>query len=179
MEIREKALRRVNSYSGVIVEVTMDQVELLDGSRTFREVVHHPGGVAVLPVDSEGYAWCVRQFRYPFGQELLEVPAGKLERGEEPFPAAQRELGEETGLTAARWLDLGEIYASPGYCTEVLHLYLALELERGDSHPDAGEFLSVVRMPLEELHGKVLSGEITDGKTVVAVLKTMEYLRNA
>ena len=179
MESKEKALRRINSYSGVVVDVTMDQVELQDGSRSFREVVHHPGGVAVLPVDSEGFAWCVRQFRYPFAAELLEIPAGKLEKGEEPFPAAQRELSEETGLTAARWLDLGEIYTSPGYSTEVLHLYLALELSAGDAHPDEGEFLSAVRLPLEELHGKVLSGEIRDGKTVVAVLKTMEYLRKA
>ena len=176
MELREKKLRQLNSYSGVIVDVTLDQVELCDGSRSFREVVHHPGGVTVLPLDDEGFVYCVRQYRYPYAQVLLELPAGKPERGEDPFECAVRELSEETGFAADKWQSLGCIYTSPGYSSETLYLYLARSLHAGSAHLDEGEFLAVERMPFSELLHQVMEGRICDGKTVTAVLKAARLL---
>lgn len=171
MEYFETKLSGATKYHGVIVDVTLDEVALHTGEKTKREVVHHSGGVAVLPVDADGMAYCVRQFRYPFGKMVLECPAGKLEPGEEPRAAALRELSEETGLECAELIDLGEMYATPGYCTETLHLYLALGLTQKQAHPDVGEYLNVEKYPLRELAERCMRGEIRDGKTNVAVLK--------
>ena len=171
MDYTEQKLRRINRYEGIVVNVTMDSVRLPDGKQAYREVVEHPGGVCVLPVDGEGNAWCVRQFRYPSRRHLLEAPAGKLEPGEDPLACAVRELNEETGFTAGRMIPLGSYYTSPGFSTEELHLYLALDLEKGLAHLDAGEFLDVEIHPLSELHGMALRGEIPDAKTAIAVLR--------
>ncbi len=171
MDYTEKQLDRQEVYKGIVVDITVDRVALSDGRVSRREIIHHPGGAAVLPVDDEGFAWCVRQYRYAFGTHLLEIPAGKLEPGEAPGESVRRELSEETGLTAGRWTELGSICTSPGITTEVLYLYLATELRRGEAHPDPGEFLDVIRLPFRELYARVLRGEIRDGKTVAAVLK--------
>ena len=149
----------------MIVNVRLDEARLPDGSTAKREVVEHPGGVTVLPLD-----------RYPFSRTLLEVPAGKLEPGEAPELAAARELSEETGLTAGRLQYLGANFTSPGYSEEVLHIYLARDLHRGAAHLDPGEFLNVERHPLEELVQMALDGELCDGKTTVALLKTQLLL---
>ena len=151
MDYTEETLRRINRYQGIIVDVRVDQVRLADGKVTFREVVQHPGGVCVLPVDDKGVAYCVRQYRYPAGEHLLEVPAGKLEPGEDPRECAIRELGEETGFTAGEMISLGSFYTSPGFSTEKLHLFLATGLKNGQAHPDEGEFLDLVRIPLGAL----------------------------
>lgn len=176
MDYTEKRVRRVNRYEGVVVNVTMDIARLPDGRTTLREVVEHPGGVCILPVDETGTAWCVRQYRYPMGEHLLEAPAGKLERGEDPLACAVRELGEETGFTAGRMIPLGIYCTSPGFSTERLHLYLALDLVRGEAHLDEGEFLDLVKLPFTELADRVRRGEISDGKTVIAVLQAERYL---
>ena len=118
----------------------------------------------------------MRQYRYPFSRTLLEVPAGKLEPGEAPELAAARELSEETGLTAGRLQYLGANFTSPGYSEEVLHIYLARDLHRGAAHLDPGEFLNVERHPLEKLVQMALDGELCDGKTTVALLKTQLLL---
>lgn len=175
MDYTEKTLRRVNSYHGIIVNVTMDMIELPNGQRSMREVVEHPGGVCVVALDEEDMVTVVRQFRFPMKKHLLELPAGKLEPGEEPFPAAVRELSEETGLSAATWTDLGFIYTSPGFSTEKLYLYLATDLTQGQAHPDPNEFLDVEKRPLQELADMVMSGEIADGKTVAGILKTLMW----
>ena len=177
MDYTEKKLRLVNRYEGIIVNVNVDLARLPDGKERFREVVEHPGGVCVLPVDGDGTTFCVRQFRYPMREHLLEAPAGKLELGEEPLTCAVRELSEETGFTAGRLIPLGRYYTSPGFSTECLHLYLALDLSRGDAHPDDGEFLDLVRLPYTELLEKVRAGEIVDGKTAIAVLQAEHFLR--
>ena len=176
MSYFEKRIDGEQKYKGVIVNVVLDRAELCDGSVVKREVVQHPGGAAILPIDDDGYCYCVRQFRYPFQKELLEVPAGKLEYGEDPRECAVRELSEETGFTADEITYLGEDYTSPGFSTETLHIYLARGLHHGKSHLDAGEFLSVEKHHVDELAELVMSGDIADGKTVIAVLKAKRLL---
>ena len=167
----EKKLRTINGYRGVIVDVTLDTISLPNGDTSFREIVRHPGGVTVLAIDEEGCTFCVRQFRYAFSRHLIELPAGKLEKGEDPFEAAKRELSEETGLVADEWTDLGSIVSSPGFTDEVLYMYMARGLHRGEAHPDDDEFLDTIRIPVSELREKILRNEISDGKTVACVLK--------
>ena len=176
MDLTEKRLDGELKYKGVIVDVVMDRAQLCDGSVVRREVVRHPGGVTVLPVDDEGYCYCVRQFRYPLQKLMLEAPAGKLERGEDPLVCASRELGEETGFTAGRIVPLGAYHSSPGFSSERLYLYLALDLSRGEAHPDKGEFLDLVKLPFSELLAMVRRGEISDGKTAIAVLQAAHIL---
>lgn len=176
MQYCETKIGGETKYHGVIVDVTLDDVELHAGEKTKREVVHHPGGVAVLPVDENGMAYCVSQFRYPLGKMILECPAGKLEPGEEPRAAALRELSEETGLECRELLHLGTIYATPGYCTEEISIYLALGLTQKDAHPDEGEYLNVEKYPLQELLEQCMRGELRDGKTNVAVLKAARIM---
>ena len=172
----EKRIDGETPYHGVIVDVRLDRAELVDGRIVRREVVEHPGGVGVIPVEKDGTVWCVRQYRYPMGREMLEIPAGKLEKGEIPLPAAVRELSEETGLAAGRMVDLGSCCTSPGFSTEVLHLYLALELEHGAAHPDSGEFLNVEAHSLGMLTEMAMNGELDDAKTIIAVLKARRFL---
>ncbi len=173
----EKRLSGEEKYNGVIVKVRLDRAELANGAVVRREVVEHPGGVAILPVDADGSCYMVRQFRYPFGRMMLEVPAGKLEYGEDPLSCAVRELSEETGFTADQLIDLGSCCTSPGFSTEVLHVYLALGLHAGESHPDRNELLNVVVYSLKELSRMVMAGEIDDAKTIVAVLKAEKALQ--
>ena len=171
MELKEKRLSGETVFDGKIMHVRRDIVQLSDGSEAFREVVDHSGGVCVLALDDEGRALIVRQFRYPHEKVLCEIPAGKLERGEDPFAAAQRELKEETGAVAQKWDSLGEIYPTPAYCGEIIRMYMARELKFGENALDEGEFLEVERIDFDLLVQKVLSGEIRDAKTVAAVLK--------
>ena len=178
MEYFEKQIRSDEKYRGIIVRVRLDEAELHTGKHVKREVVEHPGGVTVLPVDSDGNCYLVRQFRYPFGKMLLEAPAGKLEKGEDPLVCGIRELSEETGFTAEEMVDLGRCFTSPGFSTEVLHIYLALGLHAGQSHPDQDEYLNVEKIPLKELSERVMQNEIDDGKTIVAILKAEKYLQN-
>lgn len=176
MNFTEKKMRRINGYRGVIVDVDVDMVRLSNDAVTVREVVSHPGGVCVAAVDEDNNVTMVRQFRYPLQAELLELPAGKLEPGEEPFSAAVRELEEETGLNAEKWTDLGFIYTSPGFSTEKLYLYLARNLRQGAAHPDENELLKVEKYPLSELLVQVMDGRLSDGKTVAGLLKISNYV---
>lgn len=177
MDYTEKTLRRVNTFKGIIVDVEADMIELPNGNITMREVVRHPGGVCVAAVDEDGSVTLVRQYRYPFGAHLYELPAGKLEAGEEPLSAAKRELSEETGLEADNWQALGALYTSPGFSTEKLYIYLATGLHRGKAHPDPNEFLDVLRLPLSELIERIENGAICDAKTVAGALRADRELR--
>jgi len=172
MEFTEKQLSREIKYQGKIVTVCLDRVELIDGRQTWREECLHPGGVAILPLLDSGEVICVRQHRYAYNKDLIEIPAGKLEPGEDPLECGIRELSEETGYVAEEIISLGCAYPSPGYVNEKLHLYLARGLKAGDAHPDEGEFLEVFTMPFDTLLKKVLNDEIHDAKTVIATLKT-------
>ena len=177
MDLTERMESSQTIFEGHIVKLTVDQVRLPDGNPAQREVVYHPGGVAVLALDGEDRVYLVRQYRYPIRPLLLELPAGKLDHGQEdPIEGARRELAEETGLEAGEWTYLGHILASPGFCTEDLHMYLARELTRKEQHLDEDEFLDVVTMPFGELVGQVMDGAITDAKTVAATLKVKVLL---
>ncbi len=171
MDYTEKTLACEEKYRGRIIYVHRDEVVLPDGAPAVREVVEHSGGVGVIPVDEDGTVYCVRQFRYPVGAHLLEIPAGKLEPGEDPFECAVRELSEETGFTAGEYVFLGTLYPSPGYCRESLYIYMATGLTRGQAHLDKGEFLDVETYPLDELYQMVMRNELPDAKTAMAVLK--------
>lgn len=178
MDLTEKTVSSKTVYEGRIIKVTLDQARLSNGRLASREVVYHPGGVAVLALDEDNTVYLVKQFRYPIQQLLLELPAGKLDHGaeEDILLGAKRELSEETGLEAAEWTYLGYTLASPGFCDEALHMYLARGLTRQGQHLDEDEFLDVVTMPFDELVRQVMDGAITDGKTVSATLKVKVLL---
>lgn len=171
MELKETQLTTTPRYHGVIVDVRTDTVRLPDGRESVREVVTHPGGVAILPLDDEGWVYLVRQYRYPIGRELLEVPAGKLEPGEDPRLAALRELEEEVGVIPDKLEYLGGHYASPGIATEIIRLYLATGLKRGTLHPDQDEFLNVERLKFTDLLDMALKDELMDAKTAALAMK--------
>ena len=171
MKLTEKTLHSEAIFDGRILHIRRDTVELPNGAQSFREVVDHPGGVCVLALDDENQALLVSQFRYPYKEVLRELPAGKLEYGEDPRQAAIRELKEETGAEAGDFRSLGELYPSPGYCGEIIRMYLARELHFGETHLDEDEFLNLERVPFGRLVEQVLSGEIKDAKTIAAVLK--------
>ncbi len=177
MDLTEKQLSRRVLYTGPVFTVTKDDILLPDGTQGYRDLVHSLGGVVILPLDGEGNVTLVRQFRYAHGRVLLEAVAGKLEPGEEPFPAAQRELREETGFTAQRWDFLGAIETSPGFLTERLYLYLARDLTSGERHLDEGEFLEPVRCSLEEAAAMAADGRISDAKTMAVLLRAMHCVQ--
>ena len=171
MDLVEQRLSSERIFDGRVLHVRLDTVRLPNGEHAVREVVDHPGGVCVLALDGENRALVVSQFRYPYEKVLREVPAGKLEYGEDPREAAIRELKEETGAVAGEFRSLGELYPSPGYCGEVIRMYLARELTFGETHLDEDEFLNLERVPFGQLVEQVLSGEIRDAKTIAVVLK--------
>ena len=158
-------------YKGYVINLKKDVVKLPNGKTSQREYVEHRGGVAVLAVDENGCVPLVRQFRYPLRSHLWEIPAGKLEIGEDPDDAIHRELREEAGLVAGNMRFLGSFYPTCGYSNEIIRLYLATDLTYVGAHPDEDEFLEIKYVKLDDLYEKCLSGEITDGKTIVAVLK--------
>ena len=163
-------------FDGHVVHLFKDTVELPNGKQATREVVRHVGAVAVVPLTDDGKVIVERQFRYPLGYVITEIPAGKLDgKSEDRLSAAKRELQEETGYTAEGWIDLGDYYPAAAYTDERISLYLAKGLTQGERNLDEDEFLHVVAVDLEELVADVLNGTITDGKTQAALLKA--YLR--
>ncbi len=167
-------------FRGRIMSARVDKAMFPNGKECTREVCEHCGGVGVLPLDDEGNVYLVRQYRYPYGEELLEIPAGKMDLSdtETPLDCGVRELKEETGFTAAHLRFLGEMYPSPGFLTERLHLFLATGLTAGETSPDEDEYLNLVKMPFSELRDRILKGEIKDGKTVYAAFHAAAYLEN-
>ena len=165
-------------FEGKILHVFVDDINLPNGEKGFREYIKHIGAVAVLPLTDDGKVICVRQYRYAVGQVTTEIPAGKLDRpDEDPIEAALRELREETGARCKRLTYLGTYLASPAILDEKINLYLARDLDFGETDPDDDEFIDVVQIPLAEMIDRVMAGEILDGKTQLAVLKVDELLR--
>ena len=171
MELTEKPLSRRDIFEGKVVSLHVDTVELPDGTTSIREVVEHVDGVAVLALDEDNNVLTVTQYRYVFAKPMLELPAGKLDGGEEPRIGALRELKEETGAVPETLESLGKIVLSPGCFGETLHLFLARGLHMGQQHLDEGEFLNVDRIPFDELYRRCMDGDVDDAKTVTAVLK--------
>ena len=169
--LREEPLEQTYRYKGKIINLRVDQARLPNGRTASREVVEHPGGVCIAALTEQNELLFVRQFRYPYGEVLLELPAGKLDAGEDPLEAGKRELKEETGAAARDYTDLGKLYPSPGYCGEVIHMYMATGLSYGEMNPDEDEFLEVEKIPLKKAAQMVLDNEIRDAKTQAAVLK--------
>lgn len=168
MDLKERTVKVNYVYQGKIVNLRCDEAALPDGKPCKREMVEHPGGASVLCV-YKGKVALVRQFRYAYQEELLEIPAGKLERGEDPMLAAKRELEEETGLIASELKPLFTLYPTPGYTNEKIYIYEASGVTLGKQHLDEGEFLNVVFLPVEEVARMIERGEIRDAKTIVAV----------
>lgn len=172
----EKTVSSKQIFKGRILELKVDTVRLPDGSMASRELICHQGGVAVVPVDSEGFVHLVRQYRKPYDEEVLEIPAGKRDHGEEPLDGAKRELSEETGLIADEYIDLGKFYPTPGYTDEVIYLYLARGLKEGDSHPDDDEYVEQEKIHIDTLIDMIMNNQIKDGKTIAGVLKAKLHL---
>ena len=167
----EKTIASQTLFEGRIIEVRKDKVELENGRQSTRELVLHHGGVCIAALDEQDRILLVRQFRYPYGKEIIELPAGKIEKGEDPRECGIRELQEECGCTADHFEKLTELYPTPGYCSEIIHLYQASGLHETQQHLDPGEFLDVLRVPFEEAVRMVLAGEIPDAKTQVGILQ--------
>jgi len=169
-KFKEKTLSRNTVFVGRILKLRVDAVELPGGRRSRREVVEHAGAVAIVPVTDKGEVLLVRQYRYPVENELLEIPAGKLEKGEEPLDCARRELSEETGWEAKKWKQLYCYYSSPGFSNEKLYMFYARELEYKGQHPDEEENLEVVKVPFHRALEMIKEGTICDGKTIIGLL---------
>lgn len=176
MDFEEKTKAVKNIFDGKIIKVRVETVELPDGRTASREIVSHGGGVGVIAVDENNEALMVNQYRIAAREMLLEIPAGKLEKGEDPSECGKRELAEETGYEAEELTYLGAYYATPGYCEEKLYLYLARGLRFVGQRLDDGEFLNVQKYKLDDLCNMVAENKIKDAKTAVAILKAKMIL---
>ena len=176
MVVPEKKLNSEMVYDGKIIKVFKDDVSLGEKVKSVREVVRHKGATAILAVDSDKNAFFVEQFRYPVDMPLFEAPAGKIDPGEKPFECAKRELFEECGVTAEKWTELGPMLSSPGFCDEVIYLFLAEELSESAPNPDDDEFLDIKKIPLKTVLESVRKGEIPDAKTQILVLRVCDIL---
>ena len=170
MTFEEKTLESQRIYEGAVLNLRRDKVTVRDNGTSYREVIEHRGAVTLAAMTAEGNMVLVRQFRYAAGKVLLETPAGKMEKGEEPIVTAARELKEETGYTAGKLTHLSSFYCAIGYSNEIIHLYLAEDLTPGETDFDDNEAIEVEEIPLTELKRMALAGEIDDGKTLVAIL---------
>lgn len=176
MKLTEKTVDSKMHFRGRIINLREDTVELENQTLASREIVEHPGGVCVIGMDEDQKILMVRQFRAPFGRTLLEVPAGKLNYGEDHFACGKREFLEETGYEAEEYVYFGALYPSVGFLTEVIHIYYAKGLVKKQQHLDDDEFLNVERYSLDELLRMVEENEIRDAKTVIAILRLARYL---
>jgi len=181
MKLIEKKISREDIFSGRVFNIHVDTIRLPNDAISTREVVEHHGGVSILALDDDDNIMMVRQFRYGADDIFLEIPAGKLEFGEDPAQCGIRELREETGMNAAEYKFLAKMYPTPAYCSECIHIYLARGLTpaAGGQNLDDGEFLQVERVPFAEALRMCMNGEITDAKTLVAIFKYANFARSA
>lgn len=177
MVLKEEQISGQEKFRGHVVSLRVDQARIGDGSIREREVVEHPGGVSVVALTQDDQVLMVRQFRYAQGEVLLEIPAGKLEPGEDPFEAMRREQREETGTVSQHYVSLGVCYPTPAYDTEKIYLWAGRVSGWGEQKLDDGELLEVERVPLQEAEQMVLRNEISDAKTQVGILKAAALVR--
>ncbi len=171
MELREKKTGEKYVFRGKILNLRVDDVLTPGGDKAEREIVEHHGGAGIVALDEEGNILLVKQYRAPYDEITLEIPAGKLEKGEDPIVCAGRELSEETGGKAEKIVPLGKVYPSPGYTNEVIHLFMAENVKTGSAHPDDDEYLLLERFSISEALDMIDSGEIKDAKTVIGILR--------
>lgn len=176
MKLEEKTVESELKYDGKIVKLFVDKAEVENGDIVKREVIKHPGGVCVVPLDEDENVIFVRQFRYPHKRVFLEIPAGKLEYGENHRDCGLRELKEETGCVCDSFEYLGNLVPTPAYDTEIIHMYLARGLHAGEQKLDADEFLETEKIPLKKAAEMIMNNEIADAKTQVAIMKTLILL---
>ncbi|MDN5326887.1 MAG: ADP-ribose pyrophosphatase [Moorella sp. (in: firmicutes)] len=177
MDLTETRIASERIYEGRILNLRRDRVRLPDGHEASREVVEHPGAVAIIALDEAKNIYLVRQYRYPIERVTLEIPAGKLDSGEEPLTCAQRELAEEVGLAAAEWKPLLTFYSTPGFSNEIMHLFLATGLRAHREKADDDEFLEIVRVPLAEAAAMALRGAIQDAKSIAGIMAAVRILQ--
>ncbi len=171
MDIKEKILEQSHVFKGEIINLRLDKNELPNGKTAMREIIEHSGGVCVAALTKDDELLFVRQYRSPYEEIVTELPAGKIDKGENPLSCGKRELLEETGAGAGRYIDLGSFYPTPGYCGEIIYLFGALDLEFFEQEPDEDEFLEVIRLPLQKAVQMVLENQLPDGKTQTAIMK--------
>jgi len=175
MNLKEKPIKRNQIFDGKVFKVYCEKVVLPDGNKADREIVAHNGGVCVIPVEGK-YVYLVKQYRRGVDSICLEFPAGKLESGEKHYDAGLRELKEEIGACASIYEYIGEIYPTPAYCSEIIHMYIADGLTLGEQNTDADEFLNVERVEIDTLFQMVQAGEISDAKTLIGAYKLKDYI---
>ena len=175
MTKEEKTMKSERVYEGKVINLRVDTVELPDRKYSKREIVEHAGAVAIVAVDKDGKIILIKQFRKPVESVLLEIPAGRIEPNEDPEHTALRELEEETGFKAKKITKLVEYFSTPGFSNEVLHIYLAEDLEVGIAKPDEDEYIEIFPMTLEDIINKISRGEIKDSKAIVGVLMYDRY----
>ena len=176
MDFTEKTVKQEYIFKGEVIKLRVDTVTTPGGNLATRELVEHPGGVCVVPLFDDGTVIMEWQYRRPFDTNTYEIPAGKLHYGEDPLECGKRELEEETGYCAKNYTYLGKIYPTPGFCGEIVHMYLATDLHPGKLNRDEDEFMELERVPIKSVVEKVLSGEIADAKTCVAIMKVNEMI---
>lgn len=165
-----KILKSEIRYKGKVFDHQVDEIQYDSGNIGIREIAVHPGGAVVVPIKDDGKIILVKQFRYPLQKTLIELPAGKLDKNEDPLNCAIRELEEETGYKAKNFEKLGAIYTAPGYCTEILHIYKATGLISGNHNREEGEQgMELLEFSIDEIKEKIISGEINDAKTIAGI----------
>ncbi len=177
MKLTEKTISQTNIYSGRIINVSVDDVELPNGEMAKRELVAHSGGACVVAVDDNQEILFIRQFRYPFKEILLELPAGKLEKGQTPLQNCIRELKEETGAIGRNYVSLGTVYPTVGYCNEVIHIFMCQIDSIGTQNLDKDEFLNVEKIHIDKALDMVMNNQIPDAKTQIGILKASILLQ--
>lgn len=174
---KEKSVKSQRIFEGKVINLRVDTVEIAqNGNIATRELVEHPGGVGIVALTNSGKVCLVRQYRRPFDEVTIEIPAGKLEWGEEHYSCGRRELREETGYSAEEFVYLGEFYPTPGFCNEKIHIYFASGLSEGETDLDENEFVEICEYSFDELIDMIMKNEIKDAKTVIGIFKAKEYL---